>query len=134
MVRDDYTRNRGRNFGVTLGIAFAAVAAFSLWRGHSTTPKVFGAVSALLMLLALAAPRSLEVVERVWMKLAHLISRVTTPIFLGVAYFAVLTPMGLIRRNLGRNPLAHAENDGSYWISRSATDAEKRRKSMERQF
>ena len=134
MTRDNYTTSRGRNFGLTLGIAFAAVGAFSFWRGHPTTPKVLGAISAILIVVALAAPRSLELVERAWMKLAHLISRVTTPIFLALVYFAVLTPMGLIRRNFGRNPLKHFSNGDSYWFGRAEVDAEKRRKSMERQF
>lgn len=134
MKHDNYTKAQGRKFGFTLGIAFAAVGAFAYWRGHPTTPKVFGAIAAILVVFALVAPRSLELVERMWMKLAHLISRVTTPIFLGLVYFAVLTPMGFVRRNLGRNPLVHIANGGSYWIARADVDADKRRKSMERQF
>lgn len=134
MTRRDYTKAEGRRFGITLGIAFAAVSAFSLWRGHRVAAEVPGTIAAILILCAVAAPRSLRVAEQIWTRIAHLISRVTTPIFLGVVYFAVLTPAGFIRRNLGRNPLAHVARDDSYWVARDSVDAEKRRKGMERQF
>jgi hypothetical protein len=46
------------------------------------------------------------------MKLAHALSKVTTPIFMGIVYFVVLTPIGFIRRSFGGNPLVHkAENE-----------------------
>ena len=41
---------------------------------------------------------SLGPVERAWMGLAGIISKVTTPIFMSVVYFVVLTPVGLLRR------------------------------------
>ena len=47
-------------------------------------------------------------VERAWMGLAHAISKVTTPIVMGVMYLLVLTPVGLLRRRFGGNPLVHA--------------------------
>ena len=41
------------------------------------------------------------------MGLAHAISKVTTPIFMGVVYFVVITPIGFIRRRaFGSNPLS----------------------------
>lgn len=134
MMRRTYTAKQGRRFGTTLGIAFALVGAFSFWRGQATASKVLGGLGVALLVAALAAPRSLELVERSWMKLAFLISRVTSPIFLALIYFAVLAPMGLIRRTVGRNPLVHSPGDRGYWITRPAVDAEKRRRSLERQF
>ena len=52
------------------------------------------------------------------MQLAHLMSKVTTPIVMGVMYLFVLTPVGLLRRALGGNPMVHAPESGSYWKSR----------------
>ena len=66
------------------------------------------------------------------MALAHAISKVTTPIVMGVMYFVVLTPVGVLRRGFGGNPLVHAEHD------RAATGASGRpgapSASMRRQF
>jgi hypothetical protein len=129
-----YTTQQGRKFGLTVGGAFAVIAAISSWRGHQRAPLTLGAIAALLILAALAAPRSLESVERQWMKLAHLISRITTPIFMGIVYFGVLTPIGFLRRSLGKNALVHRPVDDSYWAKRLTIDAEKQRRRMERQF
>jgi hypothetical protein len=68
------------------------------------------------------------------MKLAHALSRITTPIFMGIVYFVVLTPAGLIRRTFGRNPLVHAAENGSYWEARPTREHEAQRRRMERQF
>ena len=134
-MRDtSYTPAKGRKFGFTVGGAFAVIALVSLWRGHSTAPKILGVIAILLMGAALAAPGSLEPVERAWMGLAHAISRITTPIFMGIVYFVVLTPIGILRRTFGSNPMVHKPDDGSYWKLRPQRDKEKERLGMERQF
>ena len=51
------------------------------------------------------------------MGLAHVISKVTTPIVMGVMYFLVLTPVGLLRRAFGRNPMVASQRARSYWQS-----------------
>ena len=129
-----YTASQGRKFGLTVGIAFAVIALISLWRHHSTAPKIFGVIAAALIAAALLVPRSLQTVERLWMLLAHAISRVTTPIFMGIVYFVVLTPMGILRRTFGSNPMVHKAEAGSFWIARPPGDREKQRLGMERQF
>jgi hypothetical protein len=112
------TAAQGRRFGLTVGIAFLVFAAVAWWRGHPTTTTVLGALGGTLSLAGLIIPTLLGPVERAWMKLAHLISKVTTPIVMGVMYLFVLTPVGFLRRQFGGNPMVHATADGSYWKSR----------------
>jgi hypothetical protein len=66
------------------------------------------------------------------MGLAHAISRVTTPVFMGVVYFVVLTPVGLLRRAFGHNAIAAEAEGDSYWVSRNTEGVQ--RTGMERQF
>jgi 6,7-dimethyl-8-ribityllumazine synthase len=94
----------------------------------------FAALAAVLVSAGIVIPGKLEQVERVWMSLAHAISRVTTPIFMAIVYFVVLTPVGLVRRLAGRNALVHHPRNGSYWIRRPVKEMEKTRRQMERQF
>jgi hypothetical protein len=108
----------GRRFGLTVGGAFALLAAVSWWRGHAWPPMVLGTLGAALLLAALLLPRQLGPVERAWMRLAHAISRITTPILVGALFYLVLTPIGLIMRAFGRNVLRHPLVDDSYWIVR----------------
>jgi hypothetical protein len=112
-----------------VGGAFAAAGAFLLWRGATTAAGVTGTVSVLLVSGALVAPAALIPVERGWMAMAHAISRVTTPIVIGVLYFLIITPIGATRRAFGYRPLARRGE--SVWITRAHTA---RRSDLTRQF
>ena len=122
----------GRKFGLTLGIAFTLLATLMWWRGHDVILVITGGLGAMLLVAARLAPTRLGPVERVWMGLAHAISMVTTPIFMGIVYFLVIAPIGSLVRRFGRNPLVHAESQGGFWANRS--DDREGRGGMDRQF
>lgn len=84
------------------------------------------------MVAGALVPTLLGPVNRAWMGLAHLLSKVTTPIFMGVVYFLVLTPIGLVMRLLGKNPMVHPPQGAGFWFEREAAKPEPSR--MERQF
>jgi hypothetical protein len=121
----------GRKFGLTVGAAFLTLATVLWWRERSGAP-VFGTIGILLILAGVLIPSHLGPLQRAWMGLAHLISRVTTPVFMGVVYFGVLTPIALLRRAFGRNSLVARDHGGSYWVTRDPGD--RARSDMERQF
>jgi hypothetical protein len=124
------TSREGRRFGFTVGLAFAVFAGIAWWRGHTVSWKLLGAVSGTLLFAGAVIPTLLGPVERGWMAFAHLLSRVTTPLFMGIVYFLVLTPIALFTRAIGRQPLKHAERDGGFWVSTASGG----RTDMERQF
>ena len=132
MTNTTYSAAKGRKFALTLAIAFGVLAAIGLWRGRQGVAAVFGAIGAAFLIGALIFPGRLEPVERAWMKLALLISKVTTPIFMGIVYFLILAPIGLIRRTAGSNPLIHKADDDGYWKARKPVENGAAR--MERQF
>ena len=123
----------GRKFGFTVGAALAVLAAIAWWRGHHTTAPILGTAGGLLLAAGLLVPTYLGPVQRGWTALSHGISRVTTPVFLGVVYFGVITPTGWAMRLMGRGTLGSRGGQGkSYWVAR---DPELRsRRDMERQF
>lgn len=126
------TPAEGRKFGLLVGGAFLLFATISWWRGHDVAPLVLGGLGGALTVLGLAIPGRLGPVYRAWMGLAHLLSRVTTPIFLGIVYFLVITPMGWLLRLLKGNPLVHRPGDTGYWAKREPNPDPSR--SLTRQF
>jgi hypothetical protein len=118
----------GRKFGLQVGLAFLAIAVFAWWRGRSGAAPWLGGLGALLVIAGLAMPGRLGPLYRAWMGLALLLSKVTTPIFMAIIYFAVITPIGLLLRVFGRDPLA----DGGRWMARPTGAPDPKR--MERQF
>jgi multisubunit Na+/H+ antiporter MnhG subunit len=125
------TPGQGRKFGFTVGIAFLVLAVLlHFWRHRETAAAVIGSLGVLLVLAALLIPTRLGPLERAWMRFAHAISKVSTPIFMAVVFFLVITPIGALMRLLGRRPLVHPERDGGFW----AAPASGGRSDIERQF
>lgn len=129
--RPRLTAAEGRRFGLTVGLAFLAIAGILAWRERTTAAWVAGALGGLLVLGGLATPTRLGPFERAWMALARALSRVTTPIVLSLVYFLAITPIGLVMRALGRNPLTRTERDGGFWVAR---DPGERQGDLRRKF
>ena len=125
------TPAEGRKFGFLVGGAFLVLSTISVWRGHIIAPRVLAPLGVLLVLGGLFIPGQLGPVYRAWMGLAAVISHFTTPIFMGIVYFLVLTPMALLRRVIGGNPIVHTASANSYWVSHPAPP---KAQDMEHQF
>jgi hypothetical protein len=113
-----------RKFVFTVSAAFIVLAGVIALRGRTLPAMVPAALAALLMLTSVLLPRTIPAIHRGWMAGAHAISRVTTPIVLGIVYYLVLTPTGLIRRMAGRSSLRKAgppprSGPHTYWVSRA---------------
>jgi len=124
------TPAEGRRFAFPVAGAFLTLAALLWWRDKEVAWKVAAALGAALALAGTVAPAALGPVQRAWMGLAHAISKVTTPIFLGVMYFGVITPAGLLMRLVGRRALVHRAAEDSYWQDPPSGG----RSDLERQF
>ncbi len=109
-----------REFGLVTGGIFAGLfGLFFPWLleiGIPLWPWILGGV---LALWALVAPASLRPVYYWWMRFALLLSRVTTPIILGVVFFLVILPVALVMKIVGRDPMARRFNEraASYRVS-----------------
>ena len=114
------SRGEARRFGLVVGAAFLVLGLLVWWRGRPLGSQVFGVIGAALILFGLLLPNALRPVHRAWMGLALGISKVTTPIFLGLIYFGVITPIGLVRRVFGHDTLRPSRTDNSSWVTRKA--------------
>ncbi len=94
-----------RNFGLMVGGIFGAMGLWPmLIRGQN--PRLWAvALGLALVLPALALPRSLRRVYRVWMALGNALSWINTRVILGVIFYGLITPMGLAMRLLGHDPM-----------------------------
>lgn len=113
----EFTASDGRKFAFPVGIAFLLLAGLLFWREKETLYRIAGGLGGVLIVAGVVMPAYLGPVYRGWMKMALAISKLTTPIFMGVVYFLVMTPTGLIMRAFGKKPIRHAERNGSFWQS-----------------
>ena len=109
----------GRRFATTVALALTALAVLALWRGARVPGAVAAALGCVLALAGLIAPGALGPVYRGWLLMALAMSKVTTPILLGLVYFLAFVPTAIVMRLAGRRPLSHgAPPAESAWISR----------------
>jgi hypothetical protein len=111
------TPREGRKFALTLAVAFGVLALIAWWRGSPRALLVFGVIAEAFVLGGLLVPGKLGPVYRLWMGFAHALSRITTPVFMAVVYFLVITPIAVIRRAVGGNPL-RTHGGATGWVDR----------------
>jgi Saxitoxin biosynthesis operon protein SxtJ len=94
-----------RHFGYLVGGIFGMIGLWPLlWRQEN--PRLWAlALAGILVVPALAAPRALAPVYRVWMALGEVLAWINTRIILGVVFYGVVTPIGLAMRLVGHDPM-----------------------------
>jgi hypothetical protein len=126
----EFTASDGRRFAFPVGTAFFVLSGILFWREKETMFQVMAGLGAVLYVAGAIVPGMLGPVYRAWMRMALVISKFTTPIFMSVVYFLVLTPTGLIMRVVGRKPMNHEVKDGGFWYS----TADRTHSDLRRQF
>jgi hypothetical protein len=110
-----------RSFGLLFAAIFAIIGLWPLlWRYEAPRPwALIG--SGLFLGISLLAPGILEPLKRWWMLLALLLSRVMTPVIMGLLFVVAVLPTGLIIRVMGKDPmrLRRQPDAKTYWIVRN---------------
>ena len=108
-----------RSFGLVFAGVFALLAAYNWWHARAAWP-LYLAVAFAFLALALLRPNVLSPLNRVWTKLGLVLGMIVSPIVLGLLFFLVVTPVGLLMRLMGKDPLRLRRDSGagSYWIVR----------------
>jgi hypothetical protein len=102
----DLDRDELRKFGLTTGAIVAVLFGGLIpWIWDFRYPTWPWIVFGILAAFAILAPMLLQSVHRTWMRIGLAISKVTTPIILGIVFFLVIVPFGIIIRLAGRDPL-----------------------------
>jgi len=104
-MRNRITTKQLRSFGFTVGGIFALIGFWPLVI-HGEDPRWWSVVVAgILIAPALVYPNSLLWPYEGWMALGHVLGWINTRIILGVVFYVVVTPIGIVRRWLGRDPM-----------------------------
>lgn len=95
-----------RKFAISTGTIFAALFGLFLpWLFNSSYSLWPWVVFVILTTAGLFFPGQLNPVYYWWMRLALLISKITIPVIMGLLFFMVLTPYGLIAKLFRKDPM-----------------------------
>ncbi len=98
--------------------AFAGLIALWLWRRkhHPLAAECVAGGGLAFVAVAAAVPAAALGVRAAWMKFAGAIGWVNSRILLGIFFFLIITPVALIRRLGGGEPLRWRPGEGaSHW-------------------
>ena len=111
------SRRAEREFGLIVGGVLLLLSGWWVYRGKfPTLSHVTLPVGGVLALLGLVFPAALVWPNKAWMGLAEVLSFVTTRIILAFVFFGIVTPIGVIKRSFGWDPLnRRAAASDSYW-------------------
>jgi len=101
-----------REFGlVTGGVVAGLFGLFFPWLLERSWPLWPWIVFAVLGTWGLVAPMSLQPVYRTWMRFGLMLSKVMTPLIMGIVFFLVITPFAIVLKLFGKDPMARKFDD-----------------------
>jgi hypothetical protein len=125
MAHEDLTREHqvegssNRSFGLVFAAIFLLVACWPLF--HRELPRWWAlGVAGVFAVVAIGKPALLTYPNRLWTGLGLLLGKVVSPVALGILFYGVVAPIGLLVRVTGKDPLRLKLDSGadSYWIRR----------------
>ena len=107
-----------RQFGYLFAAVFTIIAFWPLWPLHA--PNLYWLAGAGAWLAAaLAVPQWLAPLRKAWMAFGHVLGWINARIILGIVFFLVVLPIGLVMRLFGKDLLhVHTPKSANYWIQR----------------
>jgi hypothetical protein len=102
---NDVTSKQLRSFGFTVGGVFALIGFWPLVIRHEDPRWWALLIGVCLVVTGAVFPRSLFWVHKGWMAVGHVLGWINTRIILGVVFYVIVTPIGTVRRWLGKDPM-----------------------------
>lgn len=131
---DDVKLGSNRSFGVVFASVFAILGSLPLLHGEIRFHLWALILSILFLAITLAKPDILQPLNILWFRFGLLLAKIVNPIVMGLLFFCVVTPMAIMLRCLGKDPMKRKldKTTTSYWQLRTPAGPEKN--SMPRQF
>ena len=107
-----------RNFGIVFSVVFLVISLWPLLSQNDV--RIWSLViSGIFLILGLINSKLLLPLNKIWFKFGILLGNFIAPIVMGIVYFMVVTPTGLIMRLLGKDLLNLKKNNkDTYWIDK----------------
>ena len=116
---DNIKLSSNRSFGIVFFIVFLLIAIYPLINQGEV--RIWSLIiSSLFLLLGLLNSKILTPLNKLWFRFGLFLGKIISPIIMGVIFFLVVTPIGLLMRLFGKDVLNLKLNKkkNSYWIEK----------------
>ena len=116
---DDVKISSNRSFGIVFFVVFLLVALYPLINGEEL--RIWSLIiSIIFLILGLLNSKILTLLNKTWFKFGIFLGKIVSPLIMGIIFFLVVTPIGLLMRLLGKDVLNLKYNKSkSYWIEKN---------------
>ena len=116
---DEIKISSNRSFGIVFFIVFLLIALYPLLKDNHL--RIWSLViSFIFLILGLINSKILTPLNRLWFKFGLLLGKFISPLIMGIIFFIVVTPIGIIMRLLKKDLLNLKYNKKeTYWIDKS---------------
>ncbi len=116
---DNVKIGSNRSFGIVFFIVFFIIATYPLINGDELRTWSL-ILSIVFLFLGLLNSKILNPLNKLWFKFGILLAKIISPLVMGIIFFLVVTPIGLLMRLLKKDILnLKFNNNSSYWIKKT---------------
>ena len=118
MNTKDIKISSNKSFGIVFAVVFSLIALWPLLKGNEI--RLWSLIISIIFLtLGLSNSKILTPLNKLWFKLGILLGNFIAPIIMGIIFFFVVTPTGIIMKLLRKDLIKlKKNNDESYWIEK----------------
>ena len=116
---DDIKIGSNRSFGIVFFVVFLIIATYPLINGDEL--RLWSLIISIVFLfLGLVNSKVLNPLNKLWFKFGIFLGKIISPLVMGIIFFLVVTPIGLLMRLLNKDLLnLRFKNNSSYWIEKT---------------
>ena len=116
---DDIKVSSNRSFGIVFFIVFLLIATYPLLKGNDL--RIWSLlVSFGFLILGLINSKLLSPLNKLWFKFGLILGKIISPLIMGIIFFVVVTPIGIVMRVLKKDllNLKYSQKE-TYWIKKT---------------
>ena len=116
---DDIKISSNRSFGIVFFIVFLLIATYPLLKGNDV--RIWSLlISFGFLILGLMNSKILSPLNKLWFKFGLILGKIISPLIMGIIFFVVVTPIGVVMRVLKKDLLNLKYNQKeTYWIEKT---------------
>ena len=113
-----------RNFGIVFSIVFLIISLWPLLNQNDI--RIWSLIiSGIFLVLGIINSKLLSLLNKIWFKFGIFLGNFIAPIVMGIVYFMVVTPTGLIMKLFGKDSLNLKNNNkDTYWIKKDNSNSD----------
>ena len=119
MDQKDIKIRSNKSFGVVFFLVFLLISIYPLINDGNIRIWSF-VISIIFLILGISNSKILSPLNKIWFKFGLLLGKIISPVVMGIIFFIVVTPTGLILRLFQKDVLnLKFNNNKTYWIEKS---------------